>query len=54
MHRVLKPGGCLIVETVAQGIISKKCQKNKRNIYVQKDKTGSGMEINFFFEMKTK
>ena len=50
MHRVLKPGGCLIVETVAPGHYFKKMSKKiKRNIYVQKDKTDIRYGNKFFF-----
>ena len=52
MHRVLKPGGCLIVETVAPGHYFKKMSKKLKEIFMyRKIKPTSGMEINFsFFE----
>ena len=50
MHIVLKPVGCLIVETVAPGHYFKKMSKKiKRNIYVQKDKTDIRYGNKFFF-----
>lgn len=50
MQRVLKPGGCLIVETVAPGHYFKKMSKKiKKNIYVSKDKKDIRFGNKFFF-----
>ena len=45
MHRVLKPGGCLIVETVAPGHYFKKMSKKIKEIFMyRKIKPTSGMK----------
>ena len=57
MHRVLKPGGCLIVETVAQGHYFKKMSKKiKKEIFMyRKDKTDIRYGNKFsFLKMKTR
>ena len=50
MHRVLKPGGCLVVETVAPGHYFKKMSKKiKKNIYISQDKKDIRFGNKFFF-----